>query len=542
MTKQGELRPRTYMALSYAVLYYVLRSTPSFINLSAGLSLTMFLFASRAMWPSLIVGQLLGASIAAIGQYGQAPYTRTWLIAVVMLPTLIGLGTAVVARRKDDEVGFFGLRDATRFLTVAALGSLALGVAGMMILSTLAKDVEQLYPGWIRRLWLYAMGAFVGSVSLAPAVAGIRDRLQASRTISGLLASLESTCRRHFLSSLHVVAWCVPAVALAQVLTSPDALWIVRLALALALCATTVARSSPRPIAFALPCVMIALALTQDGQLRDPHLLQATGLTAFVGGIVLVFSMRSAEERAMARNAASAASHWRRSAEERALLPGSIRRQHAAQLERVLGCISQAESVLRRDDLDREQAARVWWRTIATARHQLRALRDAVVPPVLIGHGLGAALASSPLVQAVEEVGGTYHSHTPSEARQLSPTIQETAYHVANQAGFLLLATGQPSSIAVRVRVGMKHGRRWAALTVKARVSAEITESTDAQARYTEAAIKDLAKVARAYGGSLHRHDLGSRQTISALLVDDAVESLFGMGKKRAGERWLAGP
>lgn len=537
MTKQGNVRLCAFVALAYAALYYLLRSTPSFINLSAGLSLTAFLFSSRRLWPAYIAGQLLGASIAALGHYGQAPYTTTWMVAVVVLPMLVSLWTAVLARRSEDHVAFFGLRDASRFLVIAGLGSVALGVSGLVILSTLAKDIEALYPGWVRRLWLYSMGSFVGAIAIAPAVASIRDRILATRSVSGLLKGLESTLRRHFLGSLHVVAWCVPAVVLSMIITSPEALWVIRLAMALALCATTVARSRPQPIAFALPCVMISLALTQGEQFRAPQLLQVTDLTAFIGALVLVFSMRSAEERAVARNASASARHWKRSAEERALLPSIMRRQHAAQIDRVLSCISQTDAALRREDSDREEVAMTWWRTISTARHQLRTLRDSVVPPVLIGHGLGAALAASPVVAAVEDAGGTYHSHTPASARQLSQTIQETTYHVATKAALLLMSHGQPSRVAIRVRVGMKSGRRWAVVTVKAYSVAELTETNDRHIRSTESSIKDLAKIARAYGGSLHRRDLGNRQVISALVVDDAVESVFGLPMKRAGER-----
>jgi hypothetical protein len=537
MTKQGNVRLCAYVALAYAALYYLLRSTPSFINLSAGLSLTAFLFSSRRLWPAYVAGQLLGASVAALGQYGQAPYTTTWMATVVVLPMVVSLWIAVVARRSEDHVGFFGLGDASRFLVIAGLGSVALGVSGLVILSTLASDVEALYPGWVRRLWLYSIGSFVGAIAVAPAVASIRDRFLATRSISGLLKGFESTLRRHFLGALHVLAWCVPAVALSTIITSPEALWIIRLAMALALCATTVTRSRPQPIAFALPCVMISLALTQGEQFRAPQLLQVTDLTAFIGALVLVVSMRSAEERAVARNASANARHWKRSAQERAQLPSIIRRQQAAQIDRVLNCISQTDAALRNEDRDREEVAMTWWRTISTARHQLRSLRDSVAPPVLIGHGLAAALAASPVVVSVEDGGGTYHSHTPAAARELSQTIQETAYHVATKAAFLLMSHGRPSRVAVRVRVGMKAGRRWAVVTVKADSVAELTEANDSHIRYTESSIKDLAKIARAFGGALHRRDLGTRQIISALFVDDAVETVFGLPMKRAGER-----
>lgn len=536
MTKQGDVRLGAFVALAYGLVYYALRATPSFINLSAGLSLTLFLFSSRRLWPAYLVGQLLGATFASWGRYGQAPYSGTWLAAVIFLPLIVSFGTAVMARRNEDAVPFFGLRDATRFLGIAALGSLALGIAGLFIASTLTVSLEALYGRWPKVLWLYTSGAFVGAVVMAPMVASIRDRVIASRSWKGFLTGIQATCRRHFMASLQVIGYCVPAVIIAQLVTSQDVLWVVRFAMMLPLLAM-VAHNGARPIAFALPCVTLALGMTQGSELRAPDLLVISDLAALVGGIVLVFTMHVTEQRAIARSASIDAREWRRSAQARAHLPGSIRRQHAAELDRIYSCISQAESALRRDDLDRAQAAKIWWRTITHARHQLRAFRDSIAPPILIGHGLRAALAASPVVHDVAEAGGSFHSHTAPEARELSLTIQETVYHVATQATYLLLSLGNPGRVAVRVRVGTKAGRRWTVVTVKAHVGADLDEAAEAQVRYTEAAIKELAKVARAYGGTLHRHDFGGRQVISALMVEDAAEIGFGISKKRAGER-----
>lgn len=279
------------IAAAYAAVYEVARhlSFPQWMA-TAGLRLACLLLMPVRYWPALAVGE--GVPLIETAALCAPDLGAAWALSECVPMILLWMALLKPMRRR------WSLHDARGRLRMAVILSAALGTAIITAVATLLTTLTAIihsptgaWPdpdtGWVGYLFAYLLGAYLGALTLTPAVLALRERYRA-------LGSTPLTLRRVWRSALlrDVLGWVLPILAVMTwlaVRTHDDAL---RQAARIALIFPVLGlawRHGWHGTAVGGMTASVALAATAPDLMADPATLQVQAILALVlSGTLLV--------------------------------------------------------------------------------------------------------------------------------------------------------------------------------------------------------------------------------------------------------------
>jgi glucose-6-phosphate-specific signal transduction histidine kinase len=286
------------VAGAYAACYELTRNISfSHWMLPAGLRLACLMLVPRRYWAALAVGEML--PIAEMAALHAAAFGYLWAAIVSFPPIALCMPAVAWLReryglfRKDGQVHMGMILVATMVCAVINVGANAAALANVSLADgSPAPEVA------VPLLLAWFLGAYLGALSLTPTILALRERLadqpEGIATVSAVWHS------PLFRDALFIA---VPSLALlmgmASQLEAGPALQFARMAMALPVVALTL-RHGWHGTAIGGMLASVAMASTSF-ELRDPSMIQAQVVLAFVISTSLLFGLRVARRIAAAR-------------------------------------------------------------------------------------------------------------------------------------------------------------------------------------------------------------------------------------------------
>ena len=288
------------VAGAYAACYELTRYFSfSHWMLPAGLRLACLLLVPRRFWAALAVGEMLPVSEMALLHVSS--FGALWAV-LVSIPTVACCMPAVALlqrhnglRRADGEInmGFILLATLACALISACVNSLALATVVMGDGSTAPSVSAPIFLAWL-------LGGYLGALALTPCIMAAHE-LIARQPVGSI--TLRSVVKHPLVrDTLFIAVPLLGALMLLAARLTDGPLQCVRLAMALPVLALTW-RHGWHGSAVSGMLSAIAMASTSF-HLRDPSMIQAQTVLAFVISTSLLFGVR-VERRLAARRAKS---------------------------------------------------------------------------------------------------------------------------------------------------------------------------------------------------------------------------------------------
>jgi glucose-6-phosphate-specific signal transduction histidine kinase len=297
-----------YLAVAgaYAACYELTRNISfSHWMLPAGLRLACLFLVPRRYWVALAVGETL--PIAEMAALHASAFGVLWALIVsippiaMCMPFVAWLRSRFGLFREDGQIHMGMIMVATLVCAVINVGANAAALATVSM-----GDGSPPPPVEVPILLAWFLGAYLGALSLTPMILALRERMRAQP--GGVVtwnAVWYSTLTR---DALFIA---VPVLALltglASQLEAGPALQCVRMAMALPVIVLTL-RHGWHGTAIGGMLASITMASTSF-ELRDPSMIQAQVVLAFVISTSLLFGVRVARRIAAARPLVAHAAH-----------------------------------------------------------------------------------------------------------------------------------------------------------------------------------------------------------------------------------------
>ena len=282
------------VAGAYAACYELTRNVSfSHWMLPAGLRMACLFLVPRRYWLALAVGETL--PIAEMAALHASAFGVLWAIIVsippiaLMMPVVAWMRRHFGLFREDGQIHMGMIMAAT--MVCAVINGIANGAA----LANVSMGDGSEAPAVTIPLFLaWFLGAYLGALTLTPMILALRERLALQ---PGGMATLKAVWRSVLTRDALFIA--IPVLALLMVAASQldgTALQCVRMAIAVPVIVLTL-RHGWHGTAIGGMLASIALAATSF-ELRDPAMIQAQVVLAFVISTSLLFGVRVARRLA----------------------------------------------------------------------------------------------------------------------------------------------------------------------------------------------------------------------------------------------------
>lgn len=295
------------VAGAYAACYELTRNVSfSHWMLPAGLRMACLFLVPRRYWIALAIGETL--PIAEMAALHASAFGMMWAVIVsippiaMMMPVVAWMRRHVGLFRDDGQIHMGMIMAAT--MVCAVINGIANGVA----LANVSMADGSGPPAVTIPLFLaWFLGAYLGALTLTPMILALRERLaQQPDGVVTVKAVLHSSLTR---DALYIA---VPALGVLMAAASQldgAALQCVRMAMAIPVVALTL-RHGWHGTAIGGMLASIAMAATSF-QLRDPAMIQAQVVLAFVISTSLLFGVRVARRLAASQSLVAHVGHHR---------------------------------------------------------------------------------------------------------------------------------------------------------------------------------------------------------------------------------------
>lgn len=282
------------VAGAYAACYELTRNVSfSHWMLPAGLRMACLFLVPRRYWLALAVGETL--PIAEMAALHASAFGVLWAIIVsippiaLMMPVVAWMRRHFGLFREDGQIHMGMIMAAT--MVCAVINGIANGAA----LANVSMGDGSEAPAVTIPLFLaWFLGAYLGALTLTPMILALRERLALQ---PGRMVTLKAVW--HSVLTRDALFIAVPTLALLMIAASQldgMALQCVRMAMAVPVIVLTL-RHGWHGTAIGGMLASIALAATSF-ELRDPAMIQAQVVLAFVISTSLLFGVRVARRLA----------------------------------------------------------------------------------------------------------------------------------------------------------------------------------------------------------------------------------------------------
>jgi glucose-6-phosphate-specific signal transduction histidine kinase len=296
------------VAGAYAACYELTRNVSfSHWMLPAGLRLACLFLVPRRYWLALAIGETL--PIAEMAALHASAFGVLWAVIVsfppiaLMMPAVAWMRRRFGLFREDGQIHMGMIMCAT--MACAVINGIANGAA---LANVSMADGSEAPAVTIPLFLAWFLGAYLGALTLLPTILALRERLAAQ---PGGVVTVKAVWHSNLTRDALFIA--VPILALLMATASQldgTALQCVRVAMALPVVALTL-RHGWHGSAVGGMLASIALASTSF-ELRDPAMIQAQVVLAFVITTSLLFGVRVARRLAASHPlVAHAGSHHR---------------------------------------------------------------------------------------------------------------------------------------------------------------------------------------------------------------------------------------
>ncbi|KRE88636.1 hypothetical protein ASG87_08630 [Frateuria sp. Soil773] len=519
---------------AYAVCYALLRSVSvSNWNLPAGLRLACLLLMPYRYWPALILGEAIPVGHEVWSCYDQ--FGAGWASIAAIPPIVLCAPVVAWFRRRG------GLFDGGSQASMAAVLLSALAFAAITAIRNSAALSLVHLPGGalppavtVQVVFVYFLGNYLGALTLAPAALALRlwlaERLHEPAWPAVRGSALARDCAIGLVPSLAVLTWLAST-------DDFDTMQICRILMFLPV-AWLALRHGWQGAAFGGMLASVAVAITSTTA-RDPAVIQAQALIAFVISTLLIFGARIAQEKAVRATqgkGADTASFGLRQAQQSLYLEEMRLRHFAETLEHIGQSVSEHQGRLLerlRHSLSASEE-RAYFRRAAVTQHEMHRLAKALYPRAVLERGLSATFEDGSFARAIAMAGASYRCRLAGGGLdQFAADVQMALYRLACEM-LVLLLTGHPvGHVRLQLRSGSRDGRRWVVMRLVGTkhpdpASSPMQPDSDAWQQVMSllgasgleiAPISDRAQI---YGGKAYLRDFagGTRAT---LLLQDAL-------------------
>lgn len=274
------------VAAAYAACYELTRHVSfSHWTLTAGLRLACLLLLPTRYWPALAAGEtlpLIETALACMGEFG-----GPWALSA-SVPMIVLFMSCV-----KPVLGRWPLRDEGGYVRMTVILAVTLGCAviaavatSLTLLTALLDAPDNSWSGLSVRayFWAYLLGAYLGALTLTPAILALHERAQAVERVTWARVLRSGLFRDS-------VFWALPTLAVfawLSLATTDDSLrQVARMAMMLPVMGMAV-RHGWHGSAIGGMGASIALAVTGKA-LLDPMMIQSQVVLAlFISGALLV--------------------------------------------------------------------------------------------------------------------------------------------------------------------------------------------------------------------------------------------------------------
>jgi len=282
------------VAGAYAACYELTRYFSfSHWMLPAGLRLACLFLVPKRFWPALAIGEALPVAEMAflhIPVFGVA-----WAVAASIPPIVFCMPIVALMRNRAALVSDDGQINMSLIVFVTLLCAAVTATENSLVLTTMVMSDGSPGPAVTVPIFLvWFLGAYLGALALVPTILGLRERLAAQPR--GLF-TWHAVSRSPLLRDTLLIAF--PLLALLTVLTSftsGGALQCARIAMGLPVIAMSLRHGWHGGSVSSL-LASIAIASTAF-TLKDPAMIQAQAILAFIITTSLLFGVRVARRQA----------------------------------------------------------------------------------------------------------------------------------------------------------------------------------------------------------------------------------------------------
>ncbi|PXV60687.1 Signal transduction histidine kinase, glucose-6-phosphate specific [Dyella jiangningensis] len=500
------------LGCAYGFLFWGLRTvTPLDFNLAIGLRFAALMLLPRRLWPVLLAGEWAAILKWATDDDFSSHLSRLWVVVGTFFPFFGGWAPVTFLRRKIPDMDLSRPGHMGAFLGAAFAGALC--SAAISLISVLAMGVSEKEVGYpLPTLYLmYLTGAFLGIITVAPFVRAVARWWIERRYISSATygwpfgaAAIYLLCGLIALRHIH-----------------GDWLTVGRCLLFAPLIVMPILRGWPGAAVAGLAC-SAAVHLTQRTDLEHDLLaIQDVAAVATAGALIIgaYISIQKVRDAIAIEREIKLNKMVRR-------LTSSVESQFrysASIIEAIRNYMHETEIKVANGG-DRADMTAEYWRLMSFIRTDLRLLQEVFHPDLLDVYGMGPAIASGPIHNALLHADVAYDHHIPENTSKLSRQLQMSIYRLAYESVSLILNSRTPERIMLRVRTGRsQNGRAYAALTVRSYISVKGKGRPATPMQSTGLGIEGICMLAESFSGQA-RYNIEAERMTMVLFDDPAVD------------------